>query len=218
MNKTILSVIALSSLLTWSFTSDARTTRDLVFEDEDTEAAAPADSENQTIAVKTTVVLTRDGNTSTVVPNTEFKSGDKVKLVFTPNIDGYVYWLAKGTTGSYTMLFPNPKSGADNSVKKNEEYTVPSKGVFKFDDNPGNEELLCILSADKLPDLDAAASSMFKDSSATAAVDKVQEENSNKRQTRDLVFEDEDEEDVNTVKQSAPKGEPFVAQYILKHN
>ena len=55
---------------------------------------------------------------------------------------------------------------------------------------------------------------MFKDSTAVA---NVEEKNANSRQTRDLVFEDEDEDDVNTAQQTAPVGEPFVVQYILKH-
>ena len=186
-------------------------TRDLVFEDED---EAPVAADVQKIAVKTTVELTRDGETTNVVPSTEFKSGDKVKLKFTSNIDGYVYWLAKGTTGSYAMIYPAPKAGADNSVKKNQEYTVPAKGAFRFDDNPGDENLLCILSAERVPELEEAAKTMFKDSTAVA---NVEEKNANSRQTRDLVFEDEDEDDVNTAQQTAPVGEPFVVQYILKH-
>ena len=41
----------------------------------------------------------------------------------------------------------------------------------------------------------------------------VEESNANKRKTRDLVFEDEDDEEVNTKTQIAPKGEPFVTMY-----
>ena len=46
----------------------------------------------------------------------------------------------------------------------------------------------------------------------------MKEKNTSKRKTRDLVFEEEDEEDVNTKTQVAPKGEPFVAFYELVHN
>ena len=79
----------------------ARTTRDLVFDDEEpAQTQAMESSGKQTTALKTTMLLKRDGATSTVLPTHEFKSGDSVKLVFTPNIDGYVYWLAKGSSGS----------------------------------------------------------------------------------------------------------------------
>jgi len=39
-----------------------------------------------------------------------------------------------------------------------------------------------------------------------------------KRTTRDLVFEEEDQGDVNTKTQETADGEPFVATYELVHN
>lgn len=210
--------LSLALLLAWGGDAfAARTTRDLVFEDDETPSASEnAASGSQTIGVKATVVLERAGQTSTVTPTHEFKSGDKVKLVFTPNTDGYVYWLAKGTSGNYSMLYPNPKSGMDNSVKRNTEYTVPAKGAFRFDDTPGNEELLCILSTEKLDDLDKAASEQF--ANAGQQVAELEKAQTQKRTTRDLVFEEEEDEDVQTKTQQAPKGEPFVAPFVLKHN
>ena len=165
------------------------------------------------------MLLKRDGTTSTVLPSHEFKSGDSVKLVFTPNIDGYVYWLAKGSSGNYSVLFPS-KANMDNAVQRNQEYTIPPKGTFRFDDTPGDEELLCILSAEKLPDMDKAiaeadAAQINVQSSTQLA--KLEEKNTPKRTTRDLVFDDEDEGDVNTKQQVAQKGEPFVAHYVLTH-
>lgn len=216
MNMKILS-LSLAFVLAWSGAAFSRTTRDLVFEDEEPSAqqAAPAKGEvagKQSIGVKTTVVLERGGQTSTVLPSHEFKSGDKVKLVFTPSVDGYVYWMAKGSSGQYQVLFPNAKAGMDNKVKRNQEYTVPIKGGFRFDNTPGSEELLCILSTERLNDLDSAAAEQFKHVAA------LEQKHEAKRTTRDLVFEDEDSGDVNTKKQEAAKGEPFVASYTLKHN
>ena len=46
---------------------------------------------------------------------------------------------------------------------------------------------------------------------------KLEEKNTPKRTTRALDFDDEDEGDVNTKQQVAPKGEPFVAHYVLTH-
>ncbi|MDE5831994.1 MAG: DUF4384 domain-containing protein [Desulfovibrio sp.] len=62
--------------------------------------------------------LTRDGKTSRVLPTEEFKSGDKARLIFTTNRDGHIYWLAKGASGEYQVLFPTRKTGMDNSVQK----------------------------------------------------------------------------------------------------
>lgn len=211
--KLFLSLLASSLLLT--FSSAYADTRDLVFEDDTEEVTAPEEG-MQNISVKTTVLLTRDGQDSTVLPTAEFKSGDKVKLLFTANTDGYVYWLAKGSTGQYAMLYPNAKAGMDNKITRNEQYTVPARGAFRFDDNPGSEELLCIISTAPMPDLDEAARNQFKDSSAVdqLANNQAEEEESG---TRDLVFEDEEESDVSTASQTAPVGEPFVVTYTLVH-
>ena len=236
MKKIFVFAIFAIALIALPFSGAAaeRTTRDLVFEDdaavkdtsekdasgkdgsekkEQTDGAAAARS----IGVKTTILLTRDGTTSTVLPSHGFKSGDSVKLVFTPSIDGYVYWMAKGSSGNYTMLFPSAKSGKDNKVERNKEYTIPTKGAFRFDDKPGKEELLCILSDQQLPDLEKAMGVDDKYKSGSDKVAEMSRSNAEKRTTRDLVFEDEDSGDVNTKQQTAPKGEPFVAHYILTH-
>ena len=126
-----------------------RRTRDLVFEEDAAESseAPPAvagDSSEgvsgEVLAMKATVERTRDNQTLTVLPTDEFRSGDKVKLIFSVNRDGFIYWLAKGTSGQYQMLFPTAKTGADNTVVKNKEYTVPAKGSWRFDDTKGTEK------------------------------------------------------------------------------
>ncbi|MDR2054415.1 MAG: DUF4384 domain-containing protein, partial [Desulfovibrio sp.] len=121
--------------------SKRRTTRDLVFDDEDEKEDAPkvvgssSDTvKGEKIAVKATVELTRDNQTKTVLPTEDFKSGDKVRLLFSANRNGRVYWVAKGTSGKYQVLFPSAKAGMDNSIVKNKEYTVPAKGAWRFDD------------------------------------------------------------------------------------
>lgn len=217
-NKLFLTLLASSLLLTLSSANAG--TRDLVFEDDEEEVTAPAeaaDSALQQIAVKTTVLLTRDGQESTVLPSAEFQSGDKVKLLFTSNVDGYVYWLAKGSSGEYSMLYPNAKAGMDNKITRNEQYTVPARGAFRFDNTPGTEEILCILSTEPMPDLDEAAHNQFKDADSLAQLET--EKTQKKSSTRDLVFEDEEDEDtgVATSSQTAPVGEPFVVSYTLVH-
>lgn len=208
MNKLWLNLLMGTAVAALSLNVHAAT-RDLVFEDDEEEAVEAAPGE-QTVAIKTTVLLTRDGQETTVLPGAEFQSGDKVKLVFTSNVDGYVYWLAEGSSGEYSMLFPNAQTGMDNAVVRNQTYTIPGKGSFRFDDTPGNETLLCILSTQRMPDLDEAAGLNFQDTTAVETTKK-------KSSTRDLVFEDDEDEDVSTAAQTAPVGEPFVVQYVLTH-
>jgi hypothetical protein len=203
-----------------------RTTRDLVFDDEDEEEAAPkvsgtdADTvKGEKTAVKATVELTRDGRTTTVLPTEDFASGDRVRLIFSANRDGKVYWVAKGTSGDYQVLFPGRKVGMDNTVVKNREYTVPSKGAWRFDDNKGTETLVCFVSPTSIAELDKAvrlAEEGRKDESSTIIAGMV-DGHEKKRTTRDLVFEEEDDADVNTKTQVTPGNEPFVATYELVH-
>lgn len=201
----------------------ARQTRDLVFEEEEDVPAAAEEAkipDAQVVAVKATIELKRDGQVSTVSPSHEFKSGDRVKLVYTPNIDGYAYWMAKGSSGALTVLFPSVQAGVDNKVTRNTEYAVPVKGTFKFDDTPGKEELLCVISPERIPELDKIIAENSKGvipAENAVQVAEVEQKNTSRRQTRDLVFEEEEEEEISTKTQVAPKGEPFVAYYVLNH-
>ena len=208
-----------------------RTTRDLVFEEEsemdvkvNEKAKAELGTDDPTvISVKTTLELNRGGEKSTVLPSAEFKSGDKVKILYTPSVDAYVYWLSQGTSGKYYMLFPTPKTGTDNFVKKNEVHSIPTKGSFRFDDKQGTEKILLVLASEKIPELEKAAQeaavSGGKVSASAADVNKISTKQENKRTTRDLVFEeDEDEESGIETQTQASKGmEPMVVYYELNH-
>lgn len=223
---TILLACLLTAALAAPAFAAARKTRDLVFEDDEAPAtsktAKEADIKNpMKISVKTALELTRDGQQSTVAPNHEFKSGDRVRLRYTTNADGYVYWMAKMSSGKYSVLFPTEKTGMDNLIKKNEEHTVPVKGSFRFDATPGTESLLMVFSPDRIPELDQAVAEANGQKgnvvANTTQVASVEEKNAGKRKTRDLVFEDENDEAVNTKTQVAPRGEPFVTLYELVH-
>lgn len=212
-------------VLVLAASASARMTRDLVFDDDedDAVASAPSNIQNPTsVAIRTTMELTRNGETSTVLPTHSFKSGDKVKLRYTLNADGYVYWLAKMSSGTYAVLFPTEKTGMDNYVKRNQEQTVPVKGSFRFDDKKGTETLLIVYSAERIPELDQAVAEANGNKGQVGSkaknVASIEDENTSKRRSRDLVFDDEDDEDVNTKTQVAPKGEPLVAVFELVHN
>lgn len=145
-----------------------------------------------------------------------------MKLRYTLNTDGYVYWLAKGSSGKYTVLFPTNSTGMDNYVKKNTEQTVPVKGALRFDDTAGTETLLVVYCVNRIPELDEAVAEANGQRGSTveskgSSVSNIESSNTSKRRSRDLVFEDEDEEDVNTKTQVAPKGEPMVALFELVH-
>ena len=206
--------------------SSQRKTRDLVFDDEE-EAEHPVVSgstadttKGETISVKATVELTRDGKLSTVLPTEQFKSNDKVRLLFSTSRDGNVYWVAKGTSGQYQVLFPSQKAGMDNTVVRNHSYTVPAKGAWRFDEQKGAETLVCVLSPSPVAELDKAVAlgGEGKKDEASEIISSVVNRHENKRTTRDLVFEEEDDQDVNTKTQTSKDKEPFIATYELIHN
>ncbi|MDR0827351.1 MAG: DUF4384 domain-containing protein [Desulfovibrio sp.] len=206
-------------------------TRDLVFEDE--EALKTAEEEEKVevdkvaggekISITTSLELTRDGKTEIVAPNSTFKSGDRVKLVYTPGMDGHIYWMSRMTSGKFTMLFPTARTGLDNAVKKGEKYTMPVKGSFRFDEKTGTEILICMISPQKIAVLDAAIAEADKAGQQVdltqldKAINNLGEQNLNKRQTRDLVFEEDEDEKSLTKTQTVKPGDTFVATYELIH-
>ncbi|MBF0529055.1 MAG: DUF4384 domain-containing protein, partial [Deltaproteobacteria bacterium] len=179
----------------------------------------PADTEKQAVVkVKATVLLNRDGKDEQVLPSHEFKSGDKVKIVYSTNIDCYVYWLSEGTSGDHYMLFPNEKVGMENWVKKNEESMIPVKGNFKFDEKKGTEKILLVMSPEKIPELDEAAKVAAVKG---GTVKSIQDQQEQKRKSRDLVFEEEDNKSSGVSTQSQVSKDikqPFVVAFELKHN
>ncbi|MBC8433914.1 MAG: DUF4384 domain-containing protein [Desulfobacterales bacterium] len=206
-----------------------RKTRDLVFEEDEEESPSAKAKEDigkvEKVALKTTIELLRDGKKSTVLPNHEFKSGDRVKFIYTTNTDCYAYWLSQGSSGDYYMLFPHAKGGMDNEVKKNEIYTIPVKGKFRFDDKKGVEKILVILATERVPELEEAvkeaAATRGKVAASAAPVKSVEKKQKAKRKTRDLVFEEDEDEDtgISTKTQTAASAaEPFVVYYELVHN
>lgn len=207
-------------------------TRDLVFEEnegakngaeQEEKIEIPKVDNARKISISTSLELTRDGKTEIVPPNSTFKSGDRVKLIYTPGMDGFIYWMSRMTSGKFTVLFPTAKTGTDNLVKSGEKYTMPVKGVFRFDDNTGTEILICMISPERINILDAAIAEADK---AGTQVDLTQldkiinslgEQNLAKRKTRDLVYEEEEDEKSLTKTQSVKPGDTFVASYELVH-
>jgi Domain of unknown function (DUF4384) len=84
-----------------------------------------------------------------------FKSGDAIRFHFVPKSDGYIYIIEKkGSTGKKEVLFPSADSGNANSVRKGEEYILPSKVWLVFDQHAGTEVVSLVLSGDEIKDPD----------------------------------------------------------------
>ncbi|MCX6612679.1 MAG: DUF4384 domain-containing protein [Acidobacteria bacterium] len=118
--------------------------------------AADTVSQGGGLAMRWTITqLMPDGNKKEVPTTQAFKSGDRINVRVEVNEFGYLYILARGSSGKWSPLFPSPQiSGGDNRVGPNQAYTIPAGFVFKFDDQPGEERIFIVFSRKPEPDFD----------------------------------------------------------------
>lgn len=101
-------------------------------------------------------VLAGDGTASKLGPPLNpaedhvFKSGELVTVSFTPTFEAYVYFINRGPKRT-SVIFP---VGVANIkvIPSNETHNV----FLQFDNEPGREELIVIVSRDRLSKLDNA--------------------------------------------------------------
>lgn len=159
----------------------------------------------------------QDGRRVRTTTGREFSSGDRIKLGFKSNRDGYLYVSSLGSTGTSRLMFPRP-GGGSNAVRANREYSVPDGSYMRFDEHTGTETLLLVLSPTPIADLSPAAPGM--DAHATRKFVAYAESNG----AKDLLLE----EDADSAKASpasyvvAPasrlEGGKVITLYIrLKH-
>jgi hypothetical protein len=99
-----------------------------------------------------------------------FRAGDKVRLSFESNVDGYLYVVQQGSSGRWSVLFPSPEiNGGRNNVRKSEEYKVPDDGWFEFDANPGVENLFIYFSREPMETLPGFGKPVTKAETLTAS-------------------------------------------------
>ena len=88
-----------------------------------------------------------DGVPVEVDPDTVFRAGDRIRFVFEPNIDGFLFLVQQGSSGRWSVLLPHPQiDGGRNAVARFSEVAVPREGWFMFDENPGSERVFIYLS------------------------------------------------------------------------
>ncbi|HEY3841415.1 MAG TPA: DUF4384 domain-containing protein [Bryobacteraceae bacterium] len=74
------------------------------------------------------------GKAVVVEPGHVFEPGDRLRFRFTPNFNGTLFVMDKGTSGSYTMLFPKEETGTNDKLESGKSYLLPStdKGWFRI--------------------------------------------------------------------------------------
>jgi hypothetical protein len=156
--------------------------------------AAQTTTQGTGLAMRWTITqLMPDGNKKEVPTTKAFKSGDRINVRVEVNDFGYLYVLARGSSGKWTPLFPSPQvANGDNRVGPNQPYIIPNNYVFKFDDQPGEERIFIVFSRKPEPDFDGL---LYK-----VAPDRTQKPETPSRQTNPNVI----------LAQATSIGDPFV--------
>ena len=130
-----------------------------------------------------------DGEAVEVDADTVFRSGDRIRFAFKPNVDGFLYVIQRGSTGRWSVLLPHPGiDGGRNAVTPFAEVAVPPEGWFRFDENPGSEEVFVYLSREAIETLPWGGGPVV---SAQSVEQPTVIELANSVRSRDLVFEKE---------------------------
>jgi hypothetical protein len=75
-----------------------------------------------------------------------FRSGDRLKIQVESNEGAYLYVVARGSSGNWSVLFPSSEvENGNNFIAPFRPYMVPGTGRFYFDDQAGEEKLFIVL-------------------------------------------------------------------------
>jgi hypothetical protein len=98
---------------------------------------------------KVTIELLRNGETSEVAPNYQFRSGDRIRLRMQTNFEGYISLVNVGSSGTVQTLYP--ADGVARPIYPSQDFLVPESGSWiVFDDTPGVELLTVVMSSKPL--------------------------------------------------------------------
>lgn len=114
------------------------------------------------VAIRYSLVKLDNGAEVEVPPSHVFRSGDQVRLKVEVNQRGYLYLIARGSSGNWKPLFPS-REASDNVVESRRGYDVPSSTqAFTFDDQEGKEKLFLLFSRTPISDLDSQIEGLRK--------------------------------------------------------
>jgi hypothetical protein len=114
------------------------------------------------IGLRYALVQVVNGVEQEVSPTATFRSGDQVRVKVEGNRDGYLYVIARGSSGVWKPLFPAADiNGGDNRIAPRRAQRLPSDiQAFTFDDQAGQEQLFVIYAAEPVKDVDALIPSL----------------------------------------------------------
>jgi len=82
-------------------------------------------------------------------PGHVFETGDRLRFRFTPNFNGTLFVMDRGTSGSYTMLFPKEETGTNDRMESGKGYVLPAtdKGWFRITGPPGYDVVYFVVTS-----------------------------------------------------------------------
>jgi Domain of unknown function (DUF4384) len=93
------------------------------------------------------LLLVKNGRQEAVDPDRNFNKGECVALQFEANHSGYLYVLAKESSGNWHALFPSEELADErNVIDPGQKVRTPQTSCFEIDDPPGTETLFVVLS------------------------------------------------------------------------
>ncbi|MFN7917071.1 MAG: protein kinase [Vicinamibacterales bacterium] len=144
-----------------------------------------------------------------VDPARTFRSGDRVRLAFESNSDGFLYIAMQGSSRRWAVVFPSEQiNGGSNAVTAGSPYQMPDNGWFRFDETPGTEELFVVFSRQRLAEMPGFTRGARRGDSVPA---KAVEDMRQRLASRDLVFEKDSS-------QRGPKGTASQVQYVVNRD
>jgi hypothetical protein len=126
--------------------------------------ASYAPSAERPLGLRYSVAQVVNGAESEVAPSATFRSGDMVRVKVEGNRDGYLYVVARGSSGNWKPLFPAADiNSGENRVMAHRAQRLPSNTqAFTFDEQAGQEQLFVIFSAEPIADVEALIPSLAR--------------------------------------------------------
>jgi hypothetical protein len=147
--------------------------------------------------IRTSVLLRRDHKDGTpdireVSEKFRFLNGDSFRLRVEANMSGHLYLFLRDSSGQMRLLFPDEKEKKTNKTSAYQARFVPGRGAtwFRFDNEPGIEQVFLFLSSEPIAELE-----QLRKSSSTASLRDLERLIARNGPPTSLSFDEEDLED-----------------------
>ena len=109
------------------------------------------------LALRYSILQKKSDRFEEVDPDSEFHSGDRIRVKVEANSSAYLYIVMGGSTGQWRVLFPSKEiDGGNNRIEKGQPCTIPPEKdpAFFFDETAGVERVSLIMTRTPEPDLE----------------------------------------------------------------